>query len=111
MAVTDSIVSARSCEYICVHVHTCVHVYVCVDCAIQRKTSRPQVETVLSWQDSGLAWSTQKSGLNTPDWACPSPIVVVQLLMCPALCDPMNCGTPGSSVLHCVPELDRKSVV
>ena len=50
------------CEYICVHVHTCVHVYVCVDCAIQRKTSRPQVETVLSWQDSGLAWSTQKSG-------------------------------------------------
>ena len=45
--------------------------------------------------------------LNTPDWACPSPIVVVQLLMCPALCDPMNCGTPGSSVLHCVPEFAR----
>lgn len=61
----------RDCVYICVcestyvcmcvHVHTCVQVCVCVDCAIQRETSRPQVETVLSWQDSGPAWTTQQS--------------------------------------------------
>ena len=24
---------------------------------------------------------------------------------CPTLCDSMNCSTPGSSVLHCLPEL------
>ena len=23
---------------------------------------------------------------------------------CPTLCDPMDCSTPGSSVLHCLPE-------
>ena len=25
--------------------------------------------------------------------------------LCPALCDPMDCSTPGSPVLHCFPEL------
>ena len=29
---------------------------------------------------------------------------------CPALCDPMDCGTPGLPVLHCLPELAHTHV-
>ena len=32
-------------------------------------------------------------------------VVFVQSLSCPALCDHMNCSTPGFPVLHCLPEL------
>ena len=31
-------------------------------------------------------------------------IVVAQLLSLIQLCDPMDCSTPGSSVLHCLME-------
>ena len=31
-------------------------------------------------------------------------VVIVQLPSCPTLCNPMDCSTPGSPVLHCLPE-------
>ena len=49
------------CTYVCESTYVCMCVHVCVDCAIQRETSRQQMETVLSWQDSGPAWSTQQN--------------------------------------------------
>ena len=30
--------------------------------------------------------------------------------LCPTLCDPIDCSTPGSSVLHCLPELAQLHV-
>ena len=38
----------------------------------------------------------------SPCWICCS-----AAKSCPTLCDPMDCSTPGSSVLHCLPELLR----
>ena len=35
---------------------------------------------------------------------------VVQSLSCPTLCDPMDCSTPGFSVLHQLPELTQTHV-
>ena len=47
-----------------------------------------------------------KSLCNSPASRPPESclFVVVQTLSCPALCNPMDCSMPGSSVFHCLPE-------
>jgi len=37
-------------------------------------------------------------------------VVVIQSQLCPTLCDPMDCNTPGSLVLHHLPELVKAHV-
>ena len=37
--------------------------------------------------------------------------VIVQLLNCVWLCDPMNCSMPGFPVLHCLPEFAQTHVL
>ena len=47
----------------------------------------------LPWGGGGWLWSLGQSGFNS------------LLRLFPTLCNPTDCSTPGSPVLHCLPEV------
>ena len=52
----------------------------------------------------GWAKLTHKTNY-TPARTVSNITIVVQSQSCPALCDPVDCSTPGFPVLHCLPDL------
>ena len=69
--------------------------------------------TTIKWVTQSFCSSKYKSYAYTILWSIKcvialclnqNPVVVVQSLSCIQLCDLLDCGTPGSPVLHYLPE-------
>ena len=60
--------------------------------------------SILAWK---IPWTMKPGRLYSP-WDCKR--VVVQLLNCVRLCDPMDCSMSGFPVLHHLPELAQTHV-